>query len=455
MPKYLALLPVLLAGLAGCASYRPRPLDLHPALPASVARLALDPARMPFASLRKHRFDPSNGLDIDEVAMLAVARNPALTLARDQLGVKRAQAFATGLPPDPQLGLSRDTPTNGGPGAASAFTLGLSYDVNALLARPAAKKAAAAAVRQSALSLQWKEWQVVSRARALFVNHWTQKRLMALLQDNRRLFATRCRNAQQALRQGNTVWSRVSADLTALQDIDRRINALERRINQNRHELNALLGLAPQTQLRLTGSIRLAPLDTAQIKTALSHLARRRPDLLALQAGYESQEARFRQAILAQFPALNIGLTRARDTAGLYTHGFGVTLSLPFFNRNHGNIAIERATRQRLHDAFTARVNSAAQKVSRILADQTLLMRRLAQVQHVLPRLTQMNRSARMAFQAGNLNAQTYVSLHAAWLAKRIAAVTLEQTLLEQRIALQTLIGGKLPLTSMTRDTRS
>jgi len=455
MPKYVALLPVLLAGLAGCASYRPRPLDLHPALPARVARLALDPARMPFASLRKHRFDPRNGLDMDEVAMLAVARNPALTLARDQLGVKRAQAFAAGLLPDPQLGLSRDIPTNGGPGATSAFTFGLSYDVNALLTHPAVRKAASAAVRQTALRLQWKEWQVVSRARTLFVTHWTQTRLMALLQNNQRLFATRYRNAQQALRQGNTVWRMVSADLTALQDINRRINTLERRINQNRHDLNALLGLALQATLRLTGPIRLAPLNIAKIKAALSHLARRRPDLLALQAGYQSQEARFRQAILAQFPALNIGLTRARDTAGLYTHGFGVTVSLPFFNRNRGNIAIERATRRRLHDAFTARVNRAAREINRILADQALLMRRLAQVRRVLPRLTQMNRSARRAFQAGNLNAQTYTSLRAAWLAKRIEAVTLKQTLWEQRIALHTLIGGKPPLTSMTKDTRS
>lgn len=53
----------------------------------------------------------------------------------------------------------------------------------------------------------------------------------------------------------------------------------------------------------------------------------------------------FGGAVLAQFPALNVGLTRARDTSGLYTVGFGLSLSPPIFNRNRGNIAIEDATR--------------------------------------------------------------------------------------------------------------
>ena len=73
----------------------PPPVDLH--------ALNIDAGKMPLPELRTHRFDPDDGLDITEVAMLAVANNPDLRLARDDAHIARAQAFAAGLLPDPQI----------------------------------------------------------------------------------------------------------------------------------------------------------------------------------------------------------------------------------------------------------------------------------------------------------------------------------------------------------------
>ncbi|MGA8007445.1 MAG: TolC family protein, partial [Burkholderiales bacterium] len=104
----LMLGAAVLAALAGCATYRPEPLETAPRMARDVAHIEVDASRMPLPALRTHRFDPRDGLDIDEVAMLAVANNPQLKIARDRLGVARAQAFAAGLLPDPQLGVSWD-----------------------------------------------------------------------------------------------------------------------------------------------------------------------------------------------------------------------------------------------------------------------------------------------------------------------------------------------------------
>ena len=49
------------------------------------------------------------------------------------------------------------------------------------------------------------------------------------------------------------------------------------------------------------------------------------------------------------------------------------------------------------------------------------------------------------AYAAGNLDERTFVDLHASLLAKEIELLKLEQTLLEQRIVLQTLIGSDIP----------
>jgi outer membrane protein TolC len=435
-------LAALCSASAGCATYRPQPLDAAPSMQRDVARIEVDAARMPLPALRAHRFDPGDGLDIDEVAMLAVANNPRLKVARDRLGVARAQAFAAGLLPDPQLALTRDDPTGGGPGTTSAFSAGLSYDVNALLTRSARKAAAGASQRQVNLELLWQEWQVVGRARLLFVRNVEQRRLLAVLKQTEGLFATRYRHAEAALAEGNTTLDAVAADLAALQDTERQIDRLERQARRNRVGLNRLLGLAPDAELRLTGGAALPPLEPAQVRKSIAQLARRRPDLLALEAGYRSQEQRFRAAVLAQFPSLSVGITRARDTSDVYTRGLGIVLTLPIFNGNRGNVAIERATRKQLRDEYRLRLNDAAAEVYALLGDQALLRKQLAGVRSALATLEQAGAAAASALEAGNLSELAYAGVQSGLLAKRVQEITLEQRILEQRVAILTLAGS-------------
>ncbi|MBI3343785.1 MAG: TolC family protein [Gammaproteobacteria bacterium] len=439
-------LVLIMAGLAGCASYTPKSLPERANPAPSVAAIEVAPERLPFRDLSSHRFNTADGLDMTEVAMLAVANNPQLKVTRDEAGIARAQAFAAGLLPDPQMSFSSDFPTNGTSGNTSAFLLGLNYDVRALLTHSAVKNAAQAAERQTDLNLLWQEWQVVGQARLLFARSLGQQQLLTVLKKERALVFSRYQRTQAALVQGNFTLDAANVDLATLQTLDTGINDLSRQISSNLHGLNALLGLAPNVHLHLIGDAQLPTLDEARISSDIEKIGERRPDLLALQAGYESQEQRFRQAVLAQFPALNIGLTRARDTSGLYTQGFGITLSLPIFNRNRGNVAIEKATRQRLHDEYQMRINSAAADIARILQDQKLLEKQLQNVAFGVDVLAHAADNAQAAFDAGNIDMLAYTNLRTALLAKQAEAITLKQTLLEQRVALLTLIGGELPV---------
>ena len=93
--------------LGGCASYRSKPL------PVDVGARSVEALTAPAAGpawLPAHRFDPSDGLDVTELATLAVANNPDLRSRRDALGIARAQAFAAGLLPDPAAGARRGLP---------------------------------------------------------------------------------------------------------------------------------------------------------------------------------------------------------------------------------------------------------------------------------------------------------------------------------------------------------
>jgi len=435
----------IVLSLAACASYAPRPLPERVNLPRSASAIAVDPARLPFRSLSTHVFDPADGLDMDEVAMLAVANNPQLREARDALGIARAQSFAAGLLPDPQLGISSDHPTNGTAANTSAFNLNPSYDVNALLLRSSRKNAAIAEQQRVNLDLLWQEWQVVSQARLLFTRLTAQDSLMRKLQSARALLADRYRRSQRALAAGNVTLDFASADLVALQGIERRISELERSRLNNRASLDRVLGLAADARLRLVGEPKAAAIDAAAVRASLERRLEQRPDLQALRAGYRSQEEKFRGAVLAQFPALNIGLSRARDTSGIYSVGFGLSLSLPIFNRNRGNIAIEDATRKKLYDEYQNRLNAAYGEVAIALENLPLLRSQLRRTREGMRELETVAKRAEVALRAGNLAAPDYVRLQIALLDKQTEAINLQETSMEQQIALETLLGPDLP----------
>ncbi len=431
--------------LTSCASYQARPLNTRPTLLNEVPHLVVHAGQMPLPELETHPFNPDDGLDMTEVAMLAVVNNPDLKIVRNEGRIAEAQLMAAGVLPNPQLVAGADHPTNGGPGTMNAFNAGLSYDIGALITRNAAVNAARANSRKVDMTVLWQEWQVVQQARLLFVNCREQEKLMRELQSYHDLIDIRYQRARQALQEGNLTIDAVSADMTALQDANASINDLERQTSKTRHDLNALLDLSPEVRLNLVGNVDVPDPDPAKIETAVAQLPDRRPDLAALQAGYKSQEELFRAAVLSQFPALNIGLTRARDTSGIYTSGIGITLSLPIFNRNQGPIAIEKATRERLYDEYQARLNEAFSQVKNLLSQWGLVSRQYQEVNSVLPEMKGIAERAKAALDAGNLSITTYTDLQAALLKKRIEAITLEQTMIEQRIALQTLLGSGLP----------
>jgi outer membrane protein TolC len=377
--------------------------------------------------------------------MLAVANNPQLRQARDRLGIARAQSFAAGLLPDPQLGITSDHPTNGTAGNTNAFNLNLNYDVSALLLRSSRTGSATAAEQQINLDLLWQEWQVVSQARLLFVRLTTEQRLLTQLEDAHVLFAERYQRSQQALADGNVTSDFASADLTALQNVERQINDLERSRLQNHASLCNLLGIDPGATLDLVGEPAPSSINNAAVRSSLEQRLDQRPDMRALQAGYHSQEEKFRGSVLAQFPALNVGITRARDTSGLYTRGFGVSLSLPIFNANRGNIAIEKATRKKLFDEYQDRLNSAYSEIDTALANLSLLQDQFQRTQKGVAEFDVVARHAESAYRVGNLTAPDYIRLKTVLLDKQTEAINLQEALMEQHIALETLLGPDLP----------
>jgi len=443
--RYACVISAL--SIAGCATYAPKPLDLAPSLPDRISAIAVEPASMPLPELRRHTFDPSDGLDMTEIAMLAVVNNPDLQLARDDAGIAHAQAFAAGLLPDPQLSLARDFPFTGAY-KSSGFALGLSYAINALITYSTNKAAAEADLDKAHLNLLWQEWQIVAKARVLFAKITQEDAVMNVLVENRTLVADRYQRTREALDEGLLTLDAVTPHLTALQDGQRQINELERQLNQNRHDLNALLGLSPELVVPLVGNAQLPPIDESRLAAALPKLLRYRPDLRALEAGYAAQDAHYRAAILGQFPALTVGGTRSRDTSDVNSRGFNVTINLPIFSGGRGDVAIAVATRQRLYDEYRQRVTTAEGEVRRILDEERIDFGQLRDIEQGLATLEQAAAQARAAFTARAIDTLAFAGVESSLLAKRVEKLNLEESILEQQVGLRALVGSVLPETS-------
>ncbi len=444
---------LLIADVAGCSVYRPLQLGDKANLATSVSHLTVDTKKLPFQFLAAHKFDPSDGLDMTEVAMLAVANNPNLKLARDDAKIGHAQAFAARLLPDPQLNLSRDYPRQSTPGTTSAFNAGLGYDLGSLVTHAAGSSAARFDSRKTDLNLLWQEWQVIAQARLLFSRALTQENLLVWLTDNRNLLAHRYANAKSALDEGDLTSDVLNSTLSAWQDASRQVNDLERQQLQTRDDLNALLGLAPGTELKLVANEVPGTPDKKEVEQALADLPERRPDLLALKAGYAAQDARYRQAILAQFPPFNLAINAARDTAGLYTNGFALSLALPLLNGNRGNIRIEQASRRRLHDDYQIRLDTADAEVKRLMADSRLIAAQLQTAEAGLHTFDVTAANAAQAYADGELDGSSYATFQSSRIAKHVEVTTQQQALLENRIALLTLLGGNFDTRTVIMET--
>ncbi|HEY4264293.1 MAG TPA: TolC family protein [Micropepsaceae bacterium] len=414
--------------LTGCATYStyapvplPETVNLSERIPAQAAQ----------------------PLDINAVATVAVLNNPDLKAARLKAGVAEAQAFAAGILPNPVLTANLDPPIGGG-SVVTGYGLGIEYDIQALVVQPARLAAANAARDEARLSLLWQEWQTVAQARTLYVqriNAAEKRELFAALEGR---YATQAERSGRALQAGDVTFDQAGIDLAALLDARSQLRTAERIQSQTDYNIRALLGVAPKVDVPLQ-PLTPPPIPTsAEIDAALAKVAQTRPDLRALQFGYQSQEETFRRSVLAQFPSLSFGLGTANDTTNVHTLSLGATLNLPLFDRNQGDIAVQSATRAQLLAEYQARLNQATGDAWRLWTEMQQLVEAIRDIDARLPELQMASENGERAYLAGDLPALTYVTLQSSLLNRQSELSDLRQSLWNDAIALSSVLGTQI-----------
>lgn len=439
--------------LAGCTgAYHSRPLTpdtvaaaLAPPAPDAV-RVAIEKLDHPL--LKPLVFDPRGPLTPDEIALIAVIANPQLRAVRDRRGIAQAQLLQAGLLPNPQIGYAVDWPNgNTATGLVPATNVGLSWDLTALITHHDQVAAAKSAAKSVDLDIAWQEWQVAEDARVRAF------RVLSLAQQVplTRAIEAELEKTLAATRQAVARGIQPRADASAAEDIWRKAHdarlALAQQLATERLALNLDLGVPANQTVALAQDTPLPALaDQSELNAAalLQNLDTHRLDLVALQLGYASAESSLRAAVRSRFPRIGLTLSKARDTSDIRTLGGGVTLDLPFFDRNQGQIAAGEATRRQLFDDYVARVAEARSQVAQALSDLRFARARLRAAEAGLPALAQTVRANAEAAARGAGDAPAARDARIALDSRRLECLQLRQELFELGVALEIASGRPL-----------
>lgn len=417
--------------LAGCAHYDADPLAPAPNLATSPTQLSIDPQRLGLAPLSAVRIDPSAPLDPVQVAVLAVLNNPDLKARRAALGVAAAQVFNAGLLPDPELSTGVDQPI-AGPDTHTAFNASPAIDIAAIITRGASARSARESAKQADLDTLWAEWTMAQQARVLTETIIADETRADMLETLARAAHARAERSAQAAANGDLSAPTAVADRGADLDLQAQAASVRQEAESSRRDLNALLGLQPQVRLSLADGAPSTPLSDTAIQDAIDHLPQRRPDLLALQAGYAAQDANLRKAILTQFPLASAAIAYARDPTPTTTIGLSAVLALPIFNGHRGEVRIEAATRAQLKAEYAARLDQTASDVAAAQANLAAAQAQAQALAAALPQMADPAAPAAAALDRGDLDSQAALTLQQSALSRR---ADMADRLLTARIA--------------------
>lgn len=434
----------LMQVLSGCASYHARPLnntDLSKAL------TSFNPEKISTqATLLRHpripcmKIDFSKPLTAKEIAVVTVLTSPDLIALRAKEGVATAQVFDAGLLPDPQLASTLELPLQPIPGVTTAYGIGLNWDIGSLVTTQTKLRVVKAQRDQVRYDVAWHEWLSANQAELLASQIYFLNKQVMLAEK-----ATKAAQQVMKVTQGNLNLHRITIDqfglrqATYLDFVDQRIN-LARTLRKTILQFNQLLGLAPDKNLPI--SISPDKLYTPLSYDKLFEEAKvYRLDLLALQAGYQSQEAILYQAILGQFPHFNIGILRGRDNTNNNFIGGGITFDIPLINRNQGIIAVAKATRNQLYLEYIARLNQTRSDIATLIADLELINQEKTILDAQLPAMRKTEHLMRAGVEMGNITLIAYQSVLISLVTNELRLLSLKQNMTAQQIALRIATG--------------
>lgn len=376
-----------------------------------------------------------DGLSPDEAAIMAIDQNPRLRAIRAERGIGQAELIAAGVLPNPRLDASLDAPVFGTDANVLDYDVGLSWNVTPLLSRGARVSAAEEHLASVDLDIAWQEWQVAQAARLHTIR--------AIYLERRSQVAGEIEE-QWAQSAGALRRARATAAVTELEVTNAEYSYAEARIRRldlqrqlvtERAALDQTLGIDTAHEITLDLSFT-PPSTTPNLEGLLDDLPRRRLDLLALQHAHLFHDEALRAEVIAQFPPVEIGLETRRDVDQNGSVGVTLSFGIPFFDRNQGAVAEERARRVEVDAEYDARLFEARTDLVRFMGELGIAREQLVAATKAVEAAGRLAEQARTAAAGGTLSPLAAADILERYRTTRLRVLEIEQTLAELQVAI-------------------
>ncbi|HEY0180237.1 MAG TPA: TolC family protein [Dokdonella sp.] len=340
----------LIASVAACAHYAPRPLPPERTAAAFAARRLDAPelrdAVRALIPQRAERWPPEVWNRADLLAV-ALARNPDIAVARAEVDAALAKEAGAAETPNPNLTLQSEYARD----EAHPWLYGIATDI--VLRTPARRRLDVGIAELATTNARWqlveKVWSVrraVTNALADREGARRRGELLDRLGDaQRQLLAL----AERRVAAGEDAASALVAQRAAVLDVEQQRAQARADAVAAQDALAAALGMPPEALdgLRVEWPDWGVPptVDAAALDREREHALLSRADLAAAIADYAGSEKQLERAIARQLPEFHLNPGYYWDH-GIAKWPFDVGFAPPLFNRNDGEIADARAARE-------------------------------------------------------------------------------------------------------------
>ena len=359
--------------------------------------------------------DPIQGLSSIDLARRALTSNTQIAATRLEIDRARARVRQAELRPNPSVNFEQQNGVFNSPGERGT-TIGFSMPLELWGQRGRRIDLARAELEASEADVADRERRLSSDVRLAYVETLAALRELEVTQNLYSLDVEMARVVEARVEEGDAAPLELNLLRAEVDRLRARRALVEGRVQASATRLKQLVGMAPGEQLQLR-EVLMAPLlpePPTSLDAAIEIALRARPDLrfarlseVVAMAGYRLAQAQaapqvtaFAQYsdVLGTFDDTPIGALNDRDKL----LAFGVTITLPIFNRNQGAkadaqlaIAQARARREFTESVVRAEVTAAYHRYEAAQASIRTYER------GVIERSEQNVRTMRAAYQVG------------------------------------------------------
>lgn len=443
------LVGVSLLGIVGCVRYEPQPLDPVDKAGHLTRRTLSDPSLKAFVAHNAQQPPadwPPAVWDLTQLTLAAFYFHPDLDVARAEWAVAQAGQRTAGQRPNPSVDVAPGLNATQSTPSPWILTSLLDLTVETAHKRGVRQDQARRRAEAARLHIAAVAWQVRSRVRRSLVALYAARETLRLLELQQALQDENVRRIEQRYAAGDlSAFVRAQARLAADQ-ARLALHDAERQAAEATVSLAAAVGLPPDA---LEGrSLSFEELNTAPSEAMLTEARVQalfnRADLLGVLADYAASEDALRLEIAKQYPDLHLGPGYEFDQ-GDSKWSVGLSVSLPFFNRNRGPIAEAEARRTAAAARFDALQLSVLEEVARATTTYQVARQKMAAADTMATVLQTQEQRAEALLASGEISEADLVALRLevnAIALERVGALSeVQQALSALEDALQSPLG--------------